>query len=542
MKVPDTLSGIRDETHLPTKQPHGNEDKSEAGNIQSTKEERRYTLNEKGQIEHEALLLRMCKDERYRRSIVPKILKNLGKGGKLTYETGKAALSYSGNLAKSILPHYLTEGGAFKEFVDENIKLNKTLLVEPISSILKNKEKIQALIGDLKAGHLTDYEAKSLYESISKHQDTCLKYPNETLDHVDKRYESCRAARDRIKSLIDKYESKFADSHLLRGLYKVHDEEFKVLEQNREKLQDRKKIWDKSQEGRISADNAVQQARGYFEDFGTESDPAKKEKLRQNQQKYFIETYQKRYDLVKESMLEQIKFLLEAMERKKSKSPDIYHKLIESNTIKEITRLRMGLKVDMANLGIESEPELTVNYLDVQGNTQNFTVSAVELEENDPAFGKSIRIPEIKNPTPQPESTAGPQNAVSGSEVRETSTTEEQVKSQIYDSISDLTALHEAFLQNNQGDSEKNNLISKANEVYEQFQKSIIQGTKSSLIIFVFKLAYVLKYKYSQNDRYDLNAGSHLKDLVDYYNKLTDDEKSKLPKEIEKIWAIKRTV
>lgn len=379
--IPKTPSGMNEKGHA-NRPP-------EAKNIENTTEEIAYTQEISEGEKYEALLSKMCGDERWRLSKFRSFLKQGGKALSLIKEVGGFALSYGGKLKDSILPHYF-KGGMFEEFVKEIKEQNKTLIYDPIKNMLKNKEKIQALIGNLKAGDLTDFETKSLYESIAKHQENCAKYPTEKLDDVDKRYESCKAARDKVKSLIDKYESKFADSHLLRGLYQVYDEEFKHLEKNRENLQDRKKIWDKSIERRKDLDSSGDELRGYYDDFQKETDRTKKDKIRDSQHKYITETYEKKYNLLKESIEEQIKFLLELAERKKSLSPASYHPQIEKNVNSEIIRLREGLKPYMADLGINIEHAINVDFKGVNGNPLTFHVVKVELQPTDKSRSKRI--------------------------------------------------------------------------------------------------------------------------------------------------------
>ena len=361
--LPKTPTGMREEAHSQRTDPSGH---AHAPNIQNPGEEKAHTQEGRERDRYESLLSKMCGDERWRLSKLRSFLKKGGQAFSLIKEVGKFSLNYGGKLRDAILPHYF-KGGMFEEFVKEIKEQNKTLIYDPISNMLKNKEKIQALIGNLKAGNLSDFEAKSLYESIAKHQENCAKYPTEKLDDVDKRYESCKAARDRVKSLIDKYESKFADSHLLRGLYQVYDEEF----------------------NHSSGD----ELREYYDDYQKETDPAKKKTIKDSQHKYITETYEKKYNLLKESIEEQIKFLLELAERKKSLSPVSYHPQIDLYIITEITRLREGLKPFMAELDKDTEPTINVDFKDVDGNTLTFPVAEVTLPNNDPVRSRSKRIP-----------------------------------------------------------------------------------------------------------------------------------------------------
>ena len=340
-------------------------------------------------------LTELSKDRKYRESFFYTTLQQALKVGRLSGKGLKGVLSLGPGL-KYLLPAHLREPGVLREFFNEGAELYKNWIFKPIKGIIKSKDELRAIIGELKARHLSDMESQQLGNLVSSHQDICRKFPENNLTGTEKKYESCKAVRDYLKSLVGKYQEKFGGSHFLLKLLASYENELDILEENKVALSDRDKIWKGKKERKGGLDSSKDKARETFEAWQIEDNKTPKDQsvldtLKSQQENFIKSEFKPKYEELLKSLRLQIKWLLESGIRKRGRLQPHLHNSIDTSISNEIAKLCDELIPYMDILGINTESSIgPVKYLDKDGNEQDYNVP--DVINNTPS-NQSIRIP-----------------------------------------------------------------------------------------------------------------------------------------------------
>ncbi len=339
-------------------------------------------------------LKELSKDREYRESFFYRTLQTATKVGRLSGKGLKGVLSLGPGL-KYLLPAHLREPGVLGEFFNEGAELYKNWIFKPIEGIIKSKDELRAIIGELKARHLSDMESQQLSNLVSSHQDICRKFPENNLTGTEKKYESCKAVRDYLKSLVGKYQEKFGGSHFLLKLLASYENELDILEENKVALSDRDKIWKGKKERKSVLDSSKDKARETFEAWQIEDNKTPKDQnvldtLKSQQGNFIKSEFQPKYEELLKSLRLQIRWLLESGVRKRGRLQPHLHNSIDTSISNEIAKLCDELIPYMDILGINTESSIgPVKYLDEDGNEQDYNVPGVI---NNTPSDQSIRI------------------------------------------------------------------------------------------------------------------------------------------------------